>query len=183
MVTKQNIINFIGNKNVLLVGNSESIILKDNSKFIDSFDIVVRMNHATPCQNLGFKTDIWLCAFNNKTQQPIEYNMFKPKYVMRLNYDKPDKLHPNINWYVWGEEEYNSFKERFGFLSSTGINAIEWFTTELKQPINIIGFDGFKTGTFYNKDKKLQKKYHNPQKEQEFIQQKIDEGKVIFYAC
>jgi len=169
----------VDNKNILLVGNNDTINKTDNSKIIDSYDIVVRMNHGVPEPNLGSKTDIWLCSYNNVNRQPLDYQKVTPKIVIRLNADGNINDIIRENLYIWDKKEHLKFKEHIDCLPSTGVMAIEFFLNFTKpKSLTLIGYDNFKTKTFYNL-RVIADKYHDINKEAEYTNNLINEGKII----
>lgn len=170
---------FVENKNIILVGNNDNINKTDNSKIIDSYDIVVRMNHAMPEKNIGYKTDIWLMSFNNLMKQIKEYMIFKPKYTIRLNYFNEDaNIHPAIksnNLYIWPVEEHKKIEEIIGNRTvSTGCMGIYFFANYCKpKSISIIGYDFFKTKSFYNSIN-MSSQWHTADNERMFAEKYIN---------
>jgi len=162
---------FVKGRGILLVGNSESLILKDNSKFIDSYDVVVRMNHAVPQANIGFKTDIWLCSFINKDMQMVQFPKFNCKYNIKLNDD--GNLNENLknHFYIWPDKERDKIREDIGFHTpSTGVMAIYFFLNYCQCFVDAIGYDGFRTGTFYNGNVNNASRFHDVKKERDFLE-------------
>jgi hypothetical protein len=178
MKTLEQIQLLVQNKSILLVGNNETINKSDNSELIDSYDIVVRMNHGIPEPNIGSKTDIWLCSFNNVMRQKKQLPLFNPKYIVRLNADGniADEIKENL--YIWSKENHLKFKEELGSLPSTGCMAIHFFLeyTEPKS-VTLIGYDNFETKTYYN-SKPIAHLYHDVNKEVEYTNKLIEEGKI-----
>lgn len=64
-------------KSIILVGNGKEVTDCSNGDLIDSYDLVVRMNHGYVRQgyekNMGIKTDIWALAYNRQNEQIEEY--------------------------------------------------------------------------------------------------------------
>lgn len=185
MINEQEIIDFVNNKKIILVGNSDNIVKKNYGYLIDSFDLICRFNHSTNHPNLGNRTDIWVCAFNNIPMQEKRYNEFvqKPKYVLRLNDD--GNINPFLHdkgLYVWHKSEKIKFDERLGCLPSSGLNCIEFLITKTNANVTLIGFDGFQTKTYYN-SQKIAHKYHNVEKEKNYINTCVIQNKVSIIEC
>ena len=181
MLDEKTLVNFCNNKRILVVGNAQTLIRKDNSKFIDSFDVVIRINHAVPSNLIGKKTDIWICNYNTVDRQYPEYKRFLPKFVMKMNentYIDP-KLKSNL--YVWPVGEFKKFRSLLSLNKpSTGLSILFWLTTKVNANISIIGFDSFKTKTFYY-HKDIHQKYHNGNKERDWINKLINSKQIIKY--
>jgi len=127
MITIDNIKDFIGNKKVVLIGNSESGTEKDYTDFIK-----VRMNLGIyePC-------DIWVNnlsanAFNEIKNLPNIY----PKLIVRLNAEDnetrlhhfPDYLKPYT--YKWRFTPYHKMRGDLQLeMPTTGMSSLYWFYT------------------------------------------------------
>jgi glycosyl transferase family 2/glycosyl transferase family 29 (putative sialyltransferase) len=193
---KRELEHFLKNKKIILVGNSSELLKEEMGGYIDSFDIVVRMNHGIPSKNnstliknIGKKTDIWICAFNNKDVQLSDYNSIleKPKYIFRFNDDTiiHDKLKPLFTSVFL--DNFIDFRKSLGIdrknHPSTGVVAIYCFLEYFRQEqITIIGYDSFKLNNFYEKNP-LQKngiaqKWHESDKEKKWIEIYRQEGRI-----
>lgn len=75
-------------KNVIIIGNGRGVLQKQYGKFIDSFDIVVRINKFRIKgyeKNVGTKTDyISFC-------EPVFYEFIQPENKRRLDFYKNNK--------------------------------------------------------------------------------------------
>lgn len=181
MLFEKPIIDFCNNKKIILIGNSKRLIEKDRSKFIDSFDVIIRMNHAIPSKLIGKKTHIWICNYDNVSCQYVEYLKFKPRFIMRMNENNSFHFNLKSRAYIWPIEEYKQFRKLVNINKpSTGLSVIHWFITKVSAQINIVGFDSFETGTFYNPIN-LHKRYHEQEKEKEWINNLIREQRIIKY--
>ena len=179
MITLNEIQNYVKGKRVLLVGNSDELIKTDNSKLIDSYDVVVRMNHATPQDNIGRKTDIWLCSFVTQEIQLKKISVFNARYNIRLNDD--GNLHPALHnvFYIYPDKERDKIRKLLDSkYPSTGAMALYFFLNVCDCAVDIIGYDGFKTGTFYNTNKTMASKWHNVKREQEYISELLQKGSI-----
>ena len=175
-------------KDIIVVGNGQSLMDMENGEIIDNFDVVVRINHGYPRDGLylytGRKTDIWVCAFNGVHMQPRVYNLFNPKFLLRLNNDT--HLHPSLKnkFIIWDLLNWEKVKIDLGTdkLPSTGIVTIFFFLKFLKlNTITITGFDFFEFNNFYEGKKKsntVAKRWHIPELEKEYVYKFIDEGKI-----
>jgi len=146
------------NKKIIIVGNSSKLLNKENSQFIDSHDIVIRINNAYPVKsdyrkNIGQKTDIYCISI---TRTDIVNDIIRNtnfKFILRLNMFKPDL---NGNSIIYGNrEEYRKLKDLFGnFKPSTGSILINFFINNIEfNKLNLIGFDFFENESRFIKNK------------------------------
>lgn len=84
-------IDFVKNKNVAIVGPASSIIGSKQGKYIDSFDIVIRLNKALPLpenlkEDIGTKTDILYNCLNRRrrNRNRINFDVLKKNKVEYL---------------------------------------------------------------------------------------------------
>ena len=188
MSIKKTIQGYCKDKEVLLVGNSSSLLGKQNGSKIDKFDVVVRMNHGYPRSELasctGQKTDIWICAFNNLEKQVIEYQKFQPQYAIRLN--NKTHVHPKMQqiFLMWDMANWHQVKQATHIKKypSTGLVSIYFFLYFIgMDQITLTGFDFFKTSNFYKNQitPNLQaRRWHEPNMEERYIKGLIREHKV-----
>jgi len=163
-------------KRIIIVGNSSAILKSDKGRFIDSHDIVVRMNYAYPVKNihvnsLGRKTDIYMAGISRTRMVEHLLSKNQLKYILRLT-PWSDPLKGN-NVYHATKLEYNILKKSFGeFKPSSGSLTIDFFLKNIDyQLLNIIGFDFFKTSDRFRKNefKSYLYKDHNSQCESQYI--------------
>ncbi|MCB0555171.1 MAG: glycosyltransferase family 29 protein [Phaeodactylibacter sp.] len=178
-------------KSVVVVGNSSSLLETNNGDFIDGFDIVVRMNHGYPRKEwaaaTGMRTDIWVCAFNKLAQQPIEYQLFKPAYALRLNNET--HIHPQMEpvFLRWNMENWEAAKKDAGIslYPSTGLVTIYFFLKYIGlKKLAATGFDFFETNNFYDPQKgkhPIAHRWHSPELEKQYFQQLAGTGRLSFF--
>lgn len=172
----EEIVEFVKDKKVIVVGNNDTIVQKDNSELIDSFDVVVRLNHATPQPNLGKKTDIWGFFYKAVDCQYSEYLKFNPKYMIRGCNLIDSRLEDKYSLIKIPSER---LKKHFGEdIPSSGMLVVSFLSFYTKASIYLIGFDFFKTKTFYNTIK-IAQRWHNGYKEKEWVNIMIQENKNI----
>lgn len=146
---------YCSDKKVILVGNAGDIVSKPYGSKIDSYDIVIRMNHGHPLPkyiaNMGEKYNIWSHGFLSHKRQITEYNKIKKKIDFHIEtneiklcpriFDKKAFLIPK-KWYKTEYERGHKGKEM-----STGLNTafffVNWVGT--MSEIAIVGFDFLKT--------------------------------------
>lgn len=189
MDIKETLLQFCSGKKIVIVGNSSSLLQKENGTIIDEHEVVVRMNHGYPRKATlpytGQKTDIWVCAFNNLIQQIREYQIFSPKFAIRLNNET--HIHPRMKdvFLRWDMKNWEQIKRTTGIKKypSTGLITIYFFTQFLKlEEISITGFDFFATNNFYRNTKRrnaMAKAWHSPGLEKKIIMDLINEKKIM----
>lgn len=162
---------FIKNKTVAIVGNSQNIFNKKQGKEIDNHDIIIRFNKGYPIRkdSQGTKTDIVFLAC---TLSKEELEMFNAKYTIRrsrycgtvCNFDLNDG--DKYQFIQDRNEESKRIGEKVS-QPSTGFIAIQFCLSSECRSIDIYGFDFFKNPTYYNKPN--YKPLHNGDKESDKI--------------
>jgi hypothetical protein len=146
-------------KRVLLVGNSKEIITKNYGSQINSYDIVIRMNHGHPipkfANQMGVKYNIWSHGFLNHARQSDrqlkEYKKIRDiidfhietdeEKLCKKIFDKKAFLIPN-NWHKESfENKYPEIKMSTGL--NTAIFFVKWVGT--MKEFSIVGFDFLQT--------------------------------------
>jgi hypothetical protein len=176
-------------KKIVIVGNGPSVMNNKFGELIDSFDIVVRINHYKPNEYVGYKMD---------------YFVFAPSNIKFFNQEIYDKCKNLLNWDVHNLPSFYDDKEKtinidsrkindffhknFGFqtpprrpIVSTGIAAIMIFLN--KNPsdkVYIYGFDGLKyhEKVHYFEDKIQTGDIHSSRLEVNFVETMIQKGKI-----
>lgn len=145
---------FIKDKSVAIVGNSQSIFSKKQGQNIDNHDIIIRFNKGYPIktESQGTKTDILFLAC---TLTPEEIYKFKPTYTIKrssfcgtkctfdLNYQDSNQLQQVSN------DECNKRKLKCS-QPSTGFIAINFVLSTEYKSMDLYGFDGLQSPTYYN---------------------------------
>lgn len=186
----ENIKRICDNKNIIIVGNSSNILKSHKGSYIDSHDIVVRINHALPLKpvfspHIGSKVNCYCAGISSATrvkQILSNYNKIL-KFALRLNYHG-EKFDSPIT-YFGTRYDYDELKESFKeYKPSTGSLAINFFTKYINyNQLNLIGFDFFKSdnsskknelGSFLYKD-------HSPLLERKFIEGVVNTKTSIIY--
>lgn len=174
---------YIKDKSVLVVGNSERLLEKDYSELIDSFDVVIRLNHGAPNQHIGYKTTIWASIY--KVEKPTllreHYRKFKSPVIIRfgspISKPMPQDLIRRTVFVRTRRELVERFRDRAGEAKgderqfpSIGSRIVDYLYEELGvQKINLIGFDFFQTGTWYRPGEDNCYKCHKGNPEKDFI--------------
>lgn len=173
---------FCKEKSIVVVGNSSRILDSDYGKYIDSHDIIVRINGGCPInkiyyEKLGRRTDIYVVSYKNEQKIKKTLSTIKPLYVLRLN-DSVYLSHPMC--YFSENEERDELKSKFkNCKPSTGSMVINFFKKHIDyKELVLIGFDFFKSIDSLNRPNVLGSylyKDHNPEQESAFILSMIDE--------
>lgn len=169
--------NLLKDKRVVLVGPSPSLNDLNLGEWIDSFDIVVRLNRAFPVpsesqKDLGSRTDIHyhsLCTdeFNGgpvKFKELKDNNVFLtcayPKMIQPFTLDFVKFFEENKKWQIpyheVGLTYYQEVSKMLGTRPNTGTIAIFDLIAQQIKELHIIGFTWFKDG--------WQKSYKDPKK-------------------
>lgn len=176
-------------KTVLLVGNARDIVKQKYGSQIDSYDIIVRMNHGHPiakyAKNMGTKYSIWSHGFLSQKKQITEYGKIKKRIDFHIEtneqklckriFDKKAFLIPK-KWYKVGYEKKSKGKEM-----STGLNTafffVDWVGT--MSEISIVGFDFLKTGNAILQSASARKFHDTAREEKEMIDLLSKSGKYL----
>ncbi len=189
----------VKDKQVLLVGNGDSLDKIDNSKLIDSYEFVVRFNLAIGLKHphSGIKADAWFYTMVSEEKCRRFYNsaIIKPKHCIRHQSSPLDIGEKNyfINTEIYrkrfnkilnlsGSDE--KIEERVRHASS-GLCCVHYLI-EYCEPksISLIGFDSFMTKNFYETNQSFDgrirhiKSRHSPDIEKEYLI-KLSEEKSI----
>ena len=142
---------FMKDKNIVLLGNSRSILL--NKKNIDDFDIICRINRGKPKDKeefIGSRTDVLFLA-TRMTSEAIKQD-FNPAFVVWTTACQKLAL-PWVNEYAIQNpsEDWRKLRKKLPKLPSTGCVTINFLLKHIEfKSLSIYGFDFFKTGTWYH---------------------------------
>lgn len=160
---------FAENKNIVLLGNSRSILT--NEKVIDSFDVVCRINRGKPEGKekfIGSRTDILFLA--TRMREPAIKQDFNPNFVVWTtecqNLALPWVMENAIQNPV---EDWRELRNKLPALPSTGYVTINFLLKHINfKSLTIYGFTFFDgTGTWYHRLKKPS--WHNGDLEKKII--------------
>jgi len=147
-------------KKVIIVGPARYLVGENKGKYIDSFDIVVRMNYSVPVidkKNYGSKTDILYTYFTPESNFYINKNTIKNwtdagvKKIYSVDTRnvekyKMNRLKENLNWETLSSRFINFVCDNVAGRPNTGTIAIFHLLEELKvKSLNVIGFDYYNT--------------------------------------
>lgn len=155
------ILNFLKDKTVAIVGNAESIFGKSNGDDIDSHEVIIRFNkgYIIKPESQGTKTDILIMA----CEVPLdEKAKFKAKYYINRSSNTRN------GDYTISNLTREDIKRETIAQPSSGYMAIKMCLTAGVKSIDLYGFDGI-TPTYYNPEGYITQ--HNYTKEQELIRQ------------
>lgn len=159
---------FLKDKSVVIVGPAPSIINSNQGKFIDSFDIVVRINKALPIppkliNDVGTKTDILYNCLKQTSDcgGKINFNLLKNNNVKYLSCPYPP-IHPfkndiakfnkenknYINFHHIDAQYYLKISQAMGTRPNSGICAILDILRFPIKKLYITGFTFFKGGYY-----------------------------------
>lgn len=137
---------FIKDKRVAIVGNSENLFNSEYGELIDSFDIVIRFNYGFIVQPIsqGTRTDIVMMATELTQEQRDSYGA--TYYINRMKRFNNGTPHHLLN-----ADIVRASSELNGSRASTGFMAIDLCVESGCKSIDLFGFDWEKLGkTFYN---------------------------------
>jgi hypothetical protein len=171
---------YVKDKQIILVGNSNTLKVLKKGEFIDSYEIIIRFNLAMRYLNpeiTGIKTDIWSYAMVKKhicidTYQKARY---KPNVCLRYGPEKIALSQKNDECFIPHpyKQECKELLELEGTrkIPSSGF-VLLYFISNYCSPksITIIGFDSFQNPNFYtdfNSNAKF--KWHDSEKESQYI--------------
>ena len=164
MKTYTEIEDFIKGKTVAIVGNSQSILQKEDGFLIDGHQVVIRMNfgftyaphlnrYVAPKQ-LGKRTDI-VCAgaalrlLNDMNRYPDCKALV---HMSAGNRNSSVKKYSN-SYYFYPEEYWESLKNVLTARPSTGMMVFDMVEKSKPSHVNIFGMDWKQTRTYYNDGK------------------------------
>jgi len=138
-------------KTIIIIGNASSLIGKGKGRIIESYDIIVRLNKGWPKypEDLGIRTDAWSFSCSCLCDK-FCHELADTPIKLFLN---PRLYSPNIpkDFIQNDMESYREFIKQLGYRRpSTGCITIDFFSRHIPyKSLSIIGFDFFKSGTWY----------------------------------
>ena len=188
---------------ILIIGNGSSVLNYSFGEQIDKFSVVSRINNYSITKfedYVGFKTDIWFNGANQnltkRKKMPEEVVIFIPAEILHR---KGETIHNRIskrlniskdNYLLVPIETMEKYEKQLGVIRpTTGTSAILWAMDNYQEVI-IHGFDFFiDSKSHYNEN--LVNKWlielginkkglkHNMEAEKKYIEDKIQEHKII----
>jgi hypothetical protein len=168
----------LNNKNICLLGNSNSIL--KNPKNIDSYDIICRINKGNPIGKekfIGSRTDILFLS--TKIEDSEIRKNYNPKYVLWVTKD----ITKQSNWITQRvikvpTEDWQEVKNKLTTLPSSGCVSIYFLIKHINfNKLDIYGFDFFKSGTWYHHLKN--QPWHSGNREEQFITNLIKDNQKV----
>lgn len=154
-ITLDNFKDYCSGKRVILIGNAKDIVTNSYGPQIDSYDIVIRMNHGHPlpkyAENMGKKYNIWSHGFLSHKRQIMEYGKIKKRidfHIETNEFKLCTRIFDNKAFLIpkkWYKAEYE--RDHKGKEMSTGLNTAFFFVNwvETMSEIAIVGFDFLKS--------------------------------------
>jgi len=173
----------------VLVGNGTSVLDSPRGDVIDAFDTIVRFNNCDLVRfapSTGKLTHVWFTVW---PYSEARMKKFKPlERIFLHTWQSPEKCSawasfrgiPNAQK-VSHETlvEMRAFGPKGYVWYSTGAVAA-WLMLKEHQSISLIGFDWWDRVAHHYADKAIRGTTHKPDKEKEFFDKLVAEGKVNF---
>jgi len=158
---------FLKGKSVIIVGPSSHLFKKENQKYIDAFDVVVRVNKSFPVKKdffkfIGSRTDVLYHCLNQSEIDcgKIHYDSLEknnvilatpyPKFLLPFHRDyerfEKEKINKDIKTNYINIDFYNKFMKSIGTRPNSGISAIADLMCYDIRRLHICGFTFFETG-------------------------------------
>ena len=159
-------------KDVLLVGNSKSIIGAGLGSKIESSEFIIRFNlaiaHLNSCT--GIKTDAWVFAMKREEVCQRIYNNAFIKPALCVRHDRHPRPELDFNFISLDVSISDIQKELQTTLDpSVGVCTL-WYILNCSKPkkVSIVGFDSFSNPNFYAK-KSISRAQHPALEEANYI--------------
>lgn len=201
-------LNFFIGKTVAIVGPADSALEIKNGSYIDTFDIVIRINKGIEIADrypefLGTKTDILVHGLSQNTCGKIDKKLWKKKGVIYTiypeNYDcslnfsalmqyfTQDKVYLKIQ--QPSKKYYSTFRDKLGnSFPNSGFSSIYYVLNSKPKKVFITGFTFYKTpyvneyassvGNENILDEILRTNYHNPNNDFDLFKNMIKESSL-----
>jgi hypothetical protein len=164
-------IEWFENKSVAVVGNAKSIFDKNLGSFIDSHDVVCRINQGliiVDKMHQGEKTDVFGFAGLKKFSHLLEKSNTDKNIFLSSRKTEEAKLIPNLilyplEWYIElkknlknldGSADVNSplmiGEKGESDKPSAGICLLDYISRMVPKSVSVFGFDWKESPTFYN---------------------------------
>lgn len=155
------LLNNIKGRRIAIVGNAKSIFDKKNGELIDNHDFIIRFNRGfiEMPSSQGTKTTMVMLAIN---MEPEKLSLYNAKWIVNRSNHYDNRVN-----YIIPNPDRQRMRDKLGSQPSTGFMAIDLCLYAGAKSIDLFGFDGEKTPTFYNDPNYVTQ--HNYSKEQELI--------------
>lgn len=180
----------VKDKQILLVGNGNSLTQKDNSKLIDSYEFVTRFNLAISKDHryIGKKIDGWFYTMVSEGKCKRIYNSakVKPKHCIRHHSSPLDIGEENyfIDTEIYRKKFNEMLNMKEGQHASSGLCCVHYLLEYCKpKSVSLIGFDSFSSKNFYEGSHRLSsiKTRHQPVVEKEYLRKLSEEKKIQLF--
>ena len=153
--------NYIKGKTVAIVGNASSILGSESGIFIDSHQVVIRMNFGyvwNPHKNrhvnardLGIKTDV-VAAGNAVNLLDAMDRYPNSKYLVHLSGMNRNEtvVEKSNQFYLYPKEYWQSLKNVLTARPSSGMMVFDIVEKSNPSRVTMYGFDWKQTRTYYN---------------------------------
>ncbi|MBV1868720.1 MAG: glycosyltransferase family 29 protein [Marinosulfonomonas sp.] len=140
--TEHDLYEQIAGKNVALVGNARALMNTRQGDQIDSYDFVVRMNHAPSLGTVagGARFD-WLATSIRPVHHSVKNCLWMGQKLKRMPYS----LAVSGNLYLYPFKRRQIMSEILGARASTGVMLIDFMLNSPARKISLFGFDFFET--------------------------------------
>lgn len=177
------------NNNVAIIGNSEAIFKSECGDFIDTFDVVCRINRGiviTDGRCQGNKTTVW--AYGDHSIVHDLFSDFSVKNTLHLSDRKRYSRIKGCKERTFENYPYTSFYVNLEFLAelenkldpaklvkpSSGLILLSFVSIFNPSSITLFGFDWKKEKTFYNETEDIDSK-HDWDLEKEYVKNNFKE--------
>lgn len=159
------VLSYLKDKRVAIVGNAKSIFGTHHGKLIDSFDVVIRFNRGfiLSSEAQGTRTDIVFLATELTLDEKASY---KAKYYVNRS------RNTRCGDMTISDFDRARLRAWIGKQPSTGFMAIDICEEAGASEVCLFGFDFERTKTWYNPDD--YKTLHDYSREEEIIMKKIE---------
>jgi hypothetical protein len=172
----------VKDKNVLLVGNSSTLLKKDNSDLIDSFEFVIRFNLSIAhlsSYSIGTKCDAWVFAMCRENVIHTTYQRAKIKPKICVRYGAPFCIGDvNIVLDVNKDDVRKELNIEEAMHPSTGITTTWYMLNKtVAKSVSLIGFDSFQNHNFYTKANNAHL-CHNLDAEKKYLSKLVEDKRI-----
>jgi len=162
--------NYVKDKRVIIVGPAGYLQGQQKGEWIDSFDVVIRINHAVPVANTedyGKRTDVLYHIFSHRGSDGRHKTLIEEKEVKIWKAEKVKWvvsrhdplsarvkqvqrfLSGNVDWIALHQSIYTKLKACISSKNpNTGILAMYHLLKLPIQSLHIVGFDFYRSGVF-----------------------------------
>ena len=162
-------LNALAGKKVIIVGPAAYMLGKKKGEFINTFDYIVRVNHAIPIEHpadYGSRTDILYHILSRRNlasatkkligreeillwkRSNLKWLVSRHDVISRRIREMGPKLKGSFPWVCIRAKFYMSVRQSVKRSPNTGIVAIAHLLTSQLKELHIMGFDFYRTGVY-----------------------------------